>query len=180
MGTKMRWTWLFALAACEHGQSPTDAGPGDSRPLTDGAKATCGPNGSGTTSGTIGGVQISPVLRAHQFAVGTEGFALVLDEELTVCGQAGTTGDHLVLLFCEPPTVGSFTVVQEQAFACPGSNVAALIENNGGTDFAEATAGSITISEAGGCTTGTFSIDFTPNTGSPGTLTGSFDAIVCP
>jgi hypothetical protein len=67
-------------------------------------------------------------------------------------------------------------VVGEQAFACPGTNSFGLVEQNGSTDFAESTGGTITVTDvSGGCTTGTFSINYMNEQ-----LTGSFDAYVCP
>jgi hypothetical protein len=176
---------VLALAACGGGgQSPTDgANPNDGRnPTGDGPlPGSCGTDGSGTVSGTIGGVEVAPVLRANQITVGGAGTGIILDEVGGQCGMAGETGEHLVLIFCEPPTVGTHTVGTEQQFMCPGTLAAGLIEQDGGGDFAEATGGSITITSAdGSCTTGTFSVDLTPDVGSPGTLTGSFAAVVCP
>ncbi len=181
MGEPMKHLVLCMAIGCGHGQSPTDAMPDqDGAILVDGSQGACGTNGVGSVTGAIGGVEISPVMRANQVAIGTEGIAIVLDEVAGQCGVPGETGEHLVLLFCDVG-VGLHSIADEQTFACPGSNSAALIEQNGGTDFAEATEGSVTIEIADGeCTTGTFTIDLTPDVGSPGTLTGSFAAVVCP
>jgi len=169
--------FVIALAACGGGgQSPTDTLSGDDGLGT----LMCGASGDGTISGPIGGAEVSPIARVFQVEVGTEGTAIVIDEGAGACGEI-VDSDRLVLLFCDPPTASNQTVVDEQAFACPGSNAASLIETADGGDFAEATGGSITIDSAdGACTIGSFAIDYTPNVGSPQRLTGTFAAVVCP
>ncbi|MBA2545031.1 MAG: hypothetical protein H0V17_35640 [Deltaproteobacteria bacterium] len=169
--------FAIALAACGGGgQSPTDAGSDDDGP----APGVCGANGTGTISGPIGGVEVTPIVRAFQLEVPGEGTAIVIDEGAGACGELADS-DRLVLLFCEPPTVGEQTVVDEQTFACPSSNTASLVETADGGDFAEATGGTISVDSAdGACTRGSFSIDYTPNVGEPERLTGTFAAVVCP
>jgi hypothetical protein len=173
----MKRAFLLLLAACEHGQSPTDAiATEDGLPVGD-----CGPNGSASVAGNVAGVTIDPVMRAHQFVVGGEGVVIVLDEELVGCGDPGTTGEHLILVFCQNPTVGNFLIVDSNTFTCPGSQPSGLIEQAGQGDFAVATGGTIDIAKAdGSCTSGTFQIDLMPDVGAAGALAGTFNAVVCP
>ena len=182
MGEPMKHLLVLCMVAgCGHGESPTDATPTPSELLTiaDGSQGVCGTTGEGSVTGSVGGVEISPVLRASHVTIPGQGIAIVLDETAGACGVAGETGEHLVLLLCDAE-IGLHSIANEQAFACPGSNSAALIEQNGGTDFATATEGSVTIDISDECTTGSFTIDMTPDVGEPGTLTGSFAAVVCP
>jgi hypothetical protein len=157
---------LFAACAGGDGDSPpTDAPPA----------SNCGANGAGSVSGTVLGVQVSPIARANVVIAG--GLAgIVLDEEAGACGAPSSTGEHLVLIFCQLPQAGVTDVVGEQAFACPGIDGAGLIEQNGATDLAEATGGTITTTNrTASCITGTFSLDFGAEQ-----MTGSFDALICP
>ena len=182
MVEKMRWVLVLVLAACEHGQSPTDAvNPGGDGRDDGGPSGVCAINGSAQITGTVGGVQINPVMRAHQFLLGGEGTVIVFDEDVAACGQPGQTGEHLIVAFCDPPAVGTFVIGAGDSFSCPGSTQAALIESTANGDLALSTGGTITITQTdGACTSGTFSIDLVPNAGgATGTLTGSFDAVVC-
>jgi hypothetical protein len=158
---------LVLLAACA-------GGDGDAPPA-DGPPSNCGTNGSGSVSGTVQGVQVSPVARANVVIAG--GLAgIVLDEEAGACGAPSSTGEHLILIFCQLPQAGVTDVVGEQAFDCPGIDGAGLIEQNGATDFAEATGGTITTTaRTASCITGTFSLDFDTEQ-----MTGAFDAVICP
>jgi hypothetical protein len=180
----MRSSWVVILSvwllACgdDGGTSTPDASPSSDASIDapPGARR-CGDAGTGSTTGTIMGVEITPVVRTTQITVSGEGVAIVLDEVGgATCGELPTTGEHLALLFCATPTVGMHTVVDEQAFMCPGAGTFGLIEQNGSTDFAESTGGSITITSADAeCVAGTFSINFMNEQ-----LTGTFDAFVCP
>ena len=170
----LRTLVLIALVGCgggEGGGSPDVPG------------SDCGTEGNGTVTGSVGGAQITPVVRANQVTVPGAGVAIVLDEVGGACGVPGDTGEHLVLIFCAAPAVGSHSVVSEQQFMCPGAGASSIVEQNGGMDFAEATGGSIEIASAdGSCTTGSYSINYIPAGGGGASeqLTGTFSAIVCP
>lgn len=150
-------------------------GDGDGGPV-----GFCGVNGSGTVNGTVDGVSISPVMRANVITVPGEGVAIMLDEVGGACGVPAGSGEHLLLVFCSTPTEGTHTVTDQPGFICPGTNAASLIEQNGASDFAESLSGSITIDDASsGCVSGSFSVTLQgPN--AAGTMTGAFDAVVCP
>lgn len=158
---------LVVLAACggEGGSRPTDAEP----------QSNCGTDGSGSVSGSVLGAEVTPVARANVIIVG--GMAgIVLDEEPGACGAPSSSGEHLILIFCQLPEVGVTDVVSEAAYGCPGVNGAGLIEQNGASDLASATGGTITTtSRTASCITGTFELDFDTEP-----MTGSFDAVICP
>ena len=162
---------VIALVGCgggEGGGSPDVAG------------GECGSEGNGTVAGSVSGAQITPVVRANQVALPGAGVAIVLDEISGSCGMPGTTGEHLVLLFCAAPAPGTIAVVGEQQFSCPGLDAASIVEQNGGMDLAEATGGSVQITATDGtCTSGSYTLDFAAPGGSE-QLTGTFNAIVCP
>jgi len=179
----MRCAWLLissmSIAAC----GGDDDTPGAVDAAIDGASESCGTTGSGTINGTVGGATISPVVRAQQFAIGGAGVVIVLDEVGGACGEVATTGEHLVLGFCDPPAAGTYTVVGEQAFGCPGPDTFGLIEQDGGNDFGESLGGTITISATdGGCVRGSFDISFmaADGPGTPESMSGTFGAVVCP
>ena len=163
---------LILVAACAGGDG--DA-PGDATPRDAPASGNCGASGTGSVTGTVQGAQVSPVARANVVIAG--GMAgIVLDEQAGACGAPSTTGEHLVLIFCQLPQPGVTDVVGEQAFGCPGIDGAGLIEENGATDLAEATGGTITTTNrTASCISGTFSLDFGAEQ-----MTGSFDALICP
>lgn len=155
------------VAACgdDGGSTPADS---NSQPM-------CGANGTGTANGTVMGIQVSPVVRANYVVAGGAA-AVVLDEGPGQCGVPNNAGEHLVLLWCAPPTPGTSTIVAEQDWGCPGPDSAGLIEQNGGTDFAEATGGSLTVNTIDSmCVTGSYTVMFGGDT-----MMGSFDATVCP
>ena len=162
---------IVLLAACggEGGSRPTDALPDDG-PET----SNCGTTGSGSVSGTVLGAEVSPIARANVVIVG--GMAgIVLEEEPGACGAPSSSGEHLILIFCQLPQVGVTDVVSEAAYDCPGIDGAGLIEENGATDLASATGGTITTtSRTASCITGTFALDFETEA-----MTGSFDAVIC-
>lgn len=169
---------VLAGGACggDGGEAP-DAASADA--LQPGA---CGTAGSGTVNGMIGGVAVSPVVRAAQVTIPGSGVAIILDEVAGACGQPATTGEHLVLGFCAAPTAMTYPAVGEQQFDCPGANAFGLVEQNGTSDFAESLSGTITIiSATSTCVTGTFDISLQPaGAGAPASLTGAFSAVVCP
>ncbi len=178
---------VLASAACGDNLEPAiDAGPradadrdasnGGIDAAIDAPMTTrrCGAMGSGTVTGTVNGVTITPVVRAVQVTIPGQGVAIVLDEAGTGC-TTSTTGEHLALLMCAAPTVRTIPVVNEQAFNCPGTNAFGLIEQ-GTTDIGESTGGTIVVTDiSDGCSTGTFTINYMNEQ-----LTGSFDAYVCP
>ena len=143
----------------------------------------CGVAGTGVASGAIAGATIGPIVRASQVTPPNGGgVVIVLDEADGACGQPNATGEHLVLGFCNAPAAMTYAVVGEQQFSCPGASAFGLVEQNGKTDFAESLSGSITISGVTStCVTGTFDISFQPvGAGATASLTGSFDAVICP
>lgn len=100
--------------------------------------------------------------------------AIVLDEASGACGVTASSGKHIVLLWCEPPTPGTYVVVSERLFDCPGANVLGLIEQSDGVDLGSAISGTISIDSAAGCVRGTFELSFGENP-----VTGELDARVC-
>ena len=167
--------WLLACGG--------DDGAGGVDAATDAVAGACGAAGTGTVTGSVGGATISPVVRAGQVTITGEGVAIVIDEVAGACGVPGATGEHLVLGFCGAPTVRTYTVVGEQAFGCPGTDVFGLVEQNGGNDFAESLSGTVAIASIEGtCVSGTFDISFMPGSGpgTPESLSGSFSAVICP
>jgi hypothetical protein len=101
--------------------------------------------------------------------------AILIDEAAGACGEPSTSGEHLVLFFCDAPAPGTYPIVGAGTFACPGSNAAALVEEGGGADVAGASGGSVQIDSAGPCTVGSFTAGF-----GPFTISGTFGAITCP
>jgi hypothetical protein len=138
---------------------------------------TCSAPGEATVTGTVMSVQVAPVVRAYQSELFTGVFGIVMDEELgAACDSVSTTGEHLALLFCGAPTEGTHAVVGDSSFDCPNDNVFGLLERGGGMDVAKATTGTVNITgTSGGCAIGSFSIDFGGES-----LTGTFNAVVCP
>lgn len=180
-----RFTWLLVLAAGACGDDgPANIDAGTDAPRIDApidaaidapAARRCGANGTGTVTGTVMGAAITPVVRAYQVTTAGQGTAIVIDEVGAGCTPS-TTGEHLALLLCAVPTVRTYPVVGEQAFACPSNNSFGLVEQNAGSDFAESTGGTMSVTDvSGGCTTGTFTINYLNEQ-----LTGTFDAFVCP
>lgn len=183
--TRLPWVLVVLLGACGDDAVAVDASVSIDAPRADAPRDAaidapitrrCGAAGTGTTSGTILGAQITPVMRAYQVTTTGQGTAIVIDETAATGCTAATTGEHLAILICDLPSVRTYPVVGEQAFACPSTDSFGLIEQNGGSDFAESTGGSVVVTDvSGGCTTGTFSINYLNET-----LTGTFDAFVCP
>src|SRR5687768_9140207 len=91
---------LLAAGACaggEGGSPPSDASADDAP-----ATSNCGTTGTASVSGTVLGVEVSPIARAN--VVMASGRAvIVLEEEAGACGAPSTTGEHLILLFCQLP-----------------------------------------------------------------------------
>ena len=163
------------------GSNPGDGAGVDAS--IDSAPGSCGAAGNGVVNGTVGGASVTPVMRAFQVTFPGEGVAIVIDETGGTCGTPSTSGEQLVLAFCDAPSARAYTVVGEQQFACPGADAGALIEQDGGSDFGEATGGSITIDSATPtCVSGTFAIDMRAASGSGANepISGSFNAVVCP
>jgi len=139
---------------------------------------SCKPDGVADVEGMVKNEPIGPFVRAQQVATNQPSgpdHAIVLDEVAGACGELATTGKHLVFLFCAPPVAVPYTIASEQNFHCPTNDVLALIEKDGGADFATATSGQLTIDHAGGCLDGTYTATFGVDD-----LTGTFDAVVCP
>jgi len=135
---------------------------------------SCQPDGFSDGLATLQGEQLGPWVRAAQFPVGTL-HALVFDEVAGACGEVAPTGKHLVLLMCEPPEPRNYRIVAERQFRCPGNEVFAVVERDGGADVAKATDGTLVIEEAAGCVRGSYALIL--NTLDE--LEGSFDAVVC-
>ena len=175
--------WLLAAVASACG-GDGGGGTSDAPLAADGPPpGVCGAAGNGLVNGTIEGAAIAPVVRASQVTIPGAGVAIVIDEAAGSCGQPVAAGEHLVLGFCDAPTAKTYTVVGEQQFACPGASTFGLVEQNGSTDFAESLSGTITVTAVTStCVTGTFDISFRPagGPGTPASLAGSFNAVICP
>ncbi len=153
---------LAALGACSGGFDPN----------------SCKPTGTADVEGMVKNTPIGPFVRAEQVPTNQPmgpPYAIVLDEIAGACGEHPTTGAHVVFLFCDPPTARTYAIASEQYFRCPSADVLALIEHDGGEDFAASTAGTLTIEHAGGCLDATYSAMFGIDE-----LVGTFDAVVCP
>lgn len=161
----MRFAVLLALALAACGDDGYDPN-------------ACKPAGIADVDGTIKDEPIGPFVRAEQVmtsdAAGST-YAIALDEAEGACGEVAPTGKHLVFLLCSEPAAGTYVIASEQIYHCPINGVLAIVEKDGGADFATATAGTLTIAHAGGCLDGTYTATFGLDD-----LTGTFDAIVCP
>ena len=135
---------------------------------------SCRPDGFSDGLATLQGEQLGPWVRAAQFPVGTMQ-ALVFDEVAGACGEVAPTGKHLVVLMCDPPEPKNYRFVAERLFRCPGNEVFAVVERDGGTDVAKSIDGTLVIDGAEGCVRGTYSIVLS----SLDQVEGSFDAVVC-
>lgn len=139
---------------------------------------SCKPDGVADVEGIVKNEPIGPFVRAQQLVTNQPtgpGYAVVLDEVAGACGELAPTGKHLVFLFCAPPVAAIYAIGSEQTFRCPTNDVLALIEKDGGADFATATTGTLTIMHAeGSCLDATYTATFGIDD-----LTGAFDAIVC-
>lgn len=171
---------VVLLVACggddDGGGTNVDAAVTADAPASIDAPPTASCGTPGTVTGTVMGEMIAPVMRAQQLTL-QQGVVILLDEVAGACNQNSTTGEHLVLIFCAAPTAGTYPVVGEQVFMCPGNNSFGLVEQNGSQDFAESVGGTVTISAVtSSCVTGTFTINY-PNAEQ---LTGSFNAEICP
>ncbi|HVK87056.1 MAG TPA: hypothetical protein VM513_23210 [Kofleriaceae bacterium] len=127
----------------------------------------------------IAGEPLGPFVRAAQVPTSSVllplTHAFVFDEAAGACGEASTTGKHLVIAFCEQPTESEYTIVPPSQLACPGSQAVALVERAGGEDIIRANAGTITITHAGVCVAGTYTLTFGGDM-----MEGGFDVAVCP
>ena len=158
----MRYAVVLALALAACGDDGYDPN-------------SCTPDGVADVDGMVANEPIGPFVRAQQVATGSM-TAIVLDEVAGACGEVAPTGKHLVFLFCDPPVAKTYTITSEQAFHCPTSDVLALIEKDGGTDFATATSGELTLEHEGtACADGTYTAMFGVDM-----LEGMLDAVVCP
>ncbi len=139
---------------------------------------SCKPEGFADAEGMVKNESIGPFVRAQQVMTNQPtgpGYAVVLDEVAGACGELSPTGKHLVFLFCAPPVAAIYAIGSEQTFHCPTNDVLALIEKNGATDFATATAGTLSILHAeGSCLDATYTATFGIDD-----VTGEFDAVVC-
>jgi hypothetical protein len=156
----MRALYVIALvAACGDDGSDPDS---------------CRPGGFAEGDGEVAMESLGPWVRAAQVPVGAM-TALVFDEVDGTCGEVATTGKHLVLLMCEPPDEKNYRIVQRQQFRCPGNEVFAVVERDGGTDVASSLDGILRIDSAGGCVTGGYTVQLDTFDD----LGGVFDAVVC-
>lgn len=157
--------------------SASDALPGqaDAQPLV------CNAAGSGNVNGTIAGQTVAPVMATWYDEVMPDAFALVVSELPGTCQVGGAgSGESLAILFCADVTVGTYNIVDEQSFpdiACPGQMVTyAIVEDETGSDLDETVAGSVTIDGITPCISGAFDLTFDQGD----TLTGAFEAAICP
>lgn len=159
-------------AACGDGASVDQSGP-----------AMCGELGSATAEGAVAGVMLDPIASALYLETPIFGYAfpLVLEERTLSCaGEATGSGEHLAFLFCAPVAAGEYELVDLESLpeeSCPGDLVASgNLEMEDSSDLAGVVSGSITITAAGSCVTGSFSARFEGG----GELEGTFDAVTCP
>ncbi len=178
---KLAWIAGTTLMACgDVREVGPDASGAIDAAAPDAPGAGCGATGAGTTSGTVGGLTIGPVARVNSFGVGGGRTVIVLDEVAGACGETPTTGEHLVFGWCQAPAVGTYNL---GPLSCPSNNALALIEQNGGEDFAGGESGTVTITaRTATCVSGRF--DVMMRAGSPPgpaeRITGTFDALICP
>jgi hypothetical protein len=138
----------------------------------------CVPDGVADADGKVMNEALGPFVRAQLVATHEAtgpSHALSLDEVAGACGEVAPTGKHLVFLFCEAPRALHYTIASEQTFHCPTNDVLALVEKDGGKDFATATSGTIDILHTGGCNDGVYAATFGIDE-----VTGTFDAVECP
>lgn len=139
---------------------------------------SCTPDGFADVEGMVKSEPLGPFVRAQQIATNQPtgaAYAIVLDEVAGACGELSPTGKHLAFLFCAPPVAAIYAIASEQNFHCPTNDVLALVEKDGGADFATATAGTLTILHAeGSCLDATYTATFGVDD-----VTGAFDAVVC-
>ena len=139
----------------------------------------CVPEGFADGEAMIAGEPLGPFVRAAQVTTSSSQVplthAFVFEETAGTCGEASTTGKHLVIAFCEPPTETEYTVVPASQLACPGQQAVALVERAGGEDLIRANAGTVTITHAGACVAGTYALTFGGDM-----MEGGFDVAVCP
>ncbi len=150
------------LGACSEGYDPN----------------SCKPAGTADVAGMVKNTPIGPFVRAEQVPTNQPmgpPYAIVLEEVARACGENAPTGSHLVFLFCDPPAARTYEVASEQYFRCPTDQVLALIEHDGGQDFAASTAGTLTIEHTGGCLDASYRATFGIDE-----LVGTFDAVACP
>lgn len=136
--------------------------------------AACGDDAGDPERCLPAGTSDGPWLRAAQVPVDTM-HALVFDEVEGTCGEVATTGERLVLLLCEPLEEKNYRIVTQQAFRCPGNEVLALVERDGGTDVAKSISGTLMIESVTGCVRGSYSIMLSTLE----QVDASFDAVVC-
>lgn len=140
--------------------------------------ATCAPEGFSDGEGTVAGAALGPFARAALITpqprpFGGVAWALELDEGAGECGQPGP-GRRLGVLFCDTPAPGEYAISLGSAFRCPSDKVVALLEDERGMDLGEATGGSVTVSYAGGCVAGTYTLELGSDS-----ISGAFDAVIC-
>lgn len=138
---------------------------------------SCLPDGFADGEGMVGSEPLGPFVRASQIEVTTRTgltHALVFDEAPGACGEVAATGKKLVILFCEAPTERDYILVGPLAHRCPGDNLLGLVERDGAMDVASATSGTISITQAGTCMRGTYSVQLNTDL-----IEGAFDAVVC-
>ena len=136
--------------------------------------AACGDDGADPNSCLPDGTSDGPWLRAAQVTVG-DAHALVFDEIEGTCGEIAPDGERLVLLMCEPPEEKNYRMVTQQMFRCPGNEVLAIVERDGGTDVAKSISGTLQIESVTGCVRGHYSTMLS----NLEQIEASFDAVVC-
>jgi len=138
----------------------------------------CVPDGTAETDGMVANESLGPFVRAQHVTLNNASgptHAITLDEVAGACGEVAPTGKHLVFLWCQEPVAVHYTIASQQTFHCPTNDVLALIEKDGGDDFAMSSTGTIDIMHTGGCTDGVYSVTFGLDE-----ITGTFDAVECP
>jgi hypothetical protein len=137
----------------------------------------CLPTGFADGETMLSGATLGPFARAMQVPATSATlpitYAFVLDEAEGACGEPGASGRRLVIDFCDAPTEAAYAIVPPSQLACPNGAVA-VVEEADGTDVIKANAGTVTITQAGVCLTGTYSLTFGGDM-----IEGGFDVAVC-
>ncbi len=165
------------------GGADAATGGADARPQADASSGGCPAAPSGTVNGTVDAEMIDPIAAAYIRPHPTFAYLdmLVLDEDATSsCSNPnGDTGESLMFVFCDSPSVGEYEVVGPADLpteACPGERVVgALVESGNGADRGIGDSGTLTIESLDSCLTASFVVGL-----DTGNLDGDVVAEVCP
>jgi hypothetical protein len=166
--------------AGDSGEEPDSGADAGGEPDA-GGEADAGPTGSATIRGLINQQAIEPRVARYALHPEAKHFVLVMPESDEVCDLSGQSfdGPAAVIGFpCAPAEVTTYPVAADPEAPCDPDqpHVWLLAEGIGnGLEFIAAS-GSVEVAAADDTgVAGTFSADF----GADGSLTGSFDVVVC-